>query len=81
MTTKDWGKGIWLFAFQKSSNKHCVLSNQPWHFDNHLFIVKALDGSEQLSSITIDKAAFWIRAYDVPMVLQTEQTLNLIMKF
>ncbi|KAL8478828.1 hypothetical protein ACS0TY_030634 [Phlomoides rotata] len=51
-----------------------------WHFDGHLFIVKSLDGSKQLSGVAITSASFWTRAYDLPIMCQTETTLISIAK-
>ncbi|KAL8472347.1 hypothetical protein ACS0TY_029532 [Phlomoides rotata] len=54
--------------------------NQPWHFDNHLFLIKVLYGAEQPSIVAIETTYFWIRAYDVPLLLHNEHSLRLLAK-
>lgn len=44
-----------------------VIRRQTWHFDGHLFVIAPLTGSEQPSSIVINHASFWVRAYDLPI--------------
>ncbi|KAL8500362.1 hypothetical protein ACS0TY_020099 [Phlomoides rotata] len=53
-----------------------VIRNQPWHFDNNFFAIRCLSGNEQPSTVVIDRAAFWVRAYDIPPMFIRNQQLR-----
>ncbi|KAL8481739.1 hypothetical protein ACS0TY_028039 [Phlomoides rotata] len=73
VVVREWGKNLLIFTF--TNERDWVVRNQPWHFDGHLFAVKPLMGSEQPSSVTVSKGSFWARAFDIPIMCQTEATL------
>ncbi|KAL8517428.1 hypothetical protein ACS0TY_015609 [Phlomoides rotata] len=75
LTARDWGNGLMIFSFDHEEDRRWVIRNQPWHFDNALFVIKPLSGKEQLSNITLKAAAFWIRIYDLPLLCQSTDTL------
>ncbi|KAL8498787.1 hypothetical protein ACS0TY_021929 [Phlomoides rotata] len=64
MTIREWG--LLIFLFDSSEDREWVVQNQLWHFDNSLFTVKSLSWMEQLSSISLTKASFWVRVLDLP---------------
>lgn len=66
------GNRLILFSFDSFDDREWVINNQPWHFNDTLFIIKALNGSEQPSSIRITTTSFWIRAHDIPMDFRNE---------
>ncbi|KAL8473699.1 hypothetical protein ACS0TY_030517 [Phlomoides rotata] len=78
VAAREWGNKLLIFTFSDEKDRDWVIRNQPWHFDGHLFVVRALDGSEQPSSVILSKASFWTRAYDLPIMCQTEATLRSI---
>ncbi|KAL8517859.1 hypothetical protein ACS0TY_009244 [Phlomoides rotata] len=69
---REWGNKLLIFTFGVEKDRDWVIRNQPWHFDGNLFVVKSLDGSEQPSTFTILRASLWARAYDLPLMCQTE---------
>ncbi|KAL8552136.1 hypothetical protein ACS0TY_000996 [Phlomoides rotata] len=71
----EWGHKLLIFTFLDESDRDRVIRNQPWHFDGHLFIVKSLNGSEQPSGVSITRASFWTRVYDLPIMCHTQATL------
>ncbi|KAL8539190.1 hypothetical protein ACS0TY_000989 [Phlomoides rotata] len=76
----EWGHKLLIFTFLDESDRDWVIRNQPWHFDGHLFIVKSLNGSEQPSGVSITRASFWTRVYDLPIMCHTQATLISIAK-
>lgn len=57
-TTREWGNGMILFSFESPADRDRVVGNQPWHFNDMIFAIKPLLGSEQPSSIQITVASF-----------------------
>lgn len=78
LQARDWGNGLVMFSFEKREDRNWVLRNQPWHFDGHLFAVKALDGTEQPSRVHISGASFWMRAHDLPLVCRSVAMIKLL---
>ncbi|KAL8469470.1 hypothetical protein ACS0TY_032350 [Phlomoides rotata] len=76
LTARDWGKGTWIFSFEREDDRKWVIHNQPWHFDTHLFAIRPLTGFEQPSAVSIDTTYFWVRAYDLPIHFHTEHVLK-----
>lgn len=74
----DWGNGLLFFSFELADDRKWVIRNQPWHFDGHLFAVKALEGMEQPSSISLLKVSLWIRASDIPSNFQIPAVIKSI---
>ncbi|KAL8505131.1 hypothetical protein ACS0TY_016369 [Phlomoides rotata] len=68
---REWGNKLLIFTFLDETDREWVIRNQPWHFDGHLFVVKSLDGSEQPSGVSITRASFWTRIYDLPIMCHT----------
>ncbi|KAL8456464.1 hypothetical protein ACS0TY_034614 [Phlomoides rotata] len=78
LTARDWGNGLIVFSFGTVEDRDWVLWNQLWHFDGYLFVVRVLAGQEQPSSIQINTTSFWVQAYDVPLCVQTEESIRAI---
>lgn len=47
--------------------KSSVLEGRPWVFDGTLFAVEDFDGSIPPTQMEFDKAAFWVRMYNLPL--------------
>lgn len=77
-SAREWGKNLYLFRFGSKGEMDWVLKKQPWHFDNHLFVIAPLMGSEQPSSINLIHASFWIRAYDLPINCLNKRTAQVL---
>ncbi|KAL8499846.1 hypothetical protein ACS0TY_019733 [Phlomoides rotata] len=72
-SVREWGHKLLIFTFMNETDRD-------WHFDDHLFVVKSLTGSEQPSGVTITRSSFWARVYDLPIMCHTEATLISIAK-
>ncbi|KAL8459359.1 hypothetical protein ACS0TY_036736 [Phlomoides rotata] len=78
LTARDWGNGQLIFSFDLEEDRTWVIRNQPWHFDNALFVIKPLSRREQPSIISLSLASFWIRVYDLPLVCQNTDAITSI---
>lgn len=59
------GDGIMLVEFKDLSDKNRVIADGPWKFDNSLILVKEFEGQQQVKSITMNGASFWVRVFDL----------------
>lgn len=75
VSAREWGNKLIIFTFDDGMDREWVLKNQPWHFDGNLFAIAALRGTEQPSSIVVNCASFWTRAYDLPIDCQSEKSI------
>ncbi|KAL8539523.1 hypothetical protein ACS0TY_001218 [Phlomoides rotata] len=78
LSAREWGEGMIMFSFDRVDDRDLVLQNQPWHFDNHLFAITSMVGSEQPSPITVSSASFWVRAHDLPLVCRSDSVIRYV---
>ncbi|KAL8536622.1 hypothetical protein ACS0TY_011992 [Phlomoides rotata] len=78
LTVRDWGAGLIIFSFEREDDMDWAVRNQPWHFDNNLFLIKPLTCMEHPSQVSVEHASLWVRVYDVPLAFQTEGAICLI---
>lgn len=52
------GKNLFTVTFEKESDKLRVMDERPWLFDNHIFILKQLDGLLQPEAHVFDIETF-----------------------
>lgn len=55
-----------------------VLSMEPWSFNKHILVLRALASDEQPSMMKFDRAPCWIRLYDIPIMGREEGYLKQI---
>lgn len=55
-----------------------VLSMEPWSFNKHILVLRALASNEQPSMMKFDRALWWIRLYDILMMGREEGYLKQI---
>lgn len=75
VSAREWGNKLLMFPFDNETDRDWALKNQPWHSDGFLFAILALKGTKQQLTITVHKASFWVRVYDLPIACQTEENL------
>lgn len=49
-----------------------VLCNGPWTFDHNLLILDRVFGGKQPSGLDMHFGSFWVRVYDLPLILMSE---------
>lgn len=62
------GVGLMLAKFEMHSDKLRVVRNGPWSFDKSLILVKEFNCLQQVKSIKMANALFWIRVFDLPLM-------------
>ncbi|KAJ4835344.1 hypothetical protein Tsubulata_008625 [Turnera subulata] len=59
----------------KQRDKHRVLDNEPWNFDDQVVLLKELTGDEQ-SSLQFFHVLFWAGVYDVSFNQRSEKLVH-----
>lgn len=64
---KVLGDNLFLVDFVTGRDKQRVLEGRPWVFEGSLFAIEDFDGLTPPSKYLFDKAAFWVRMYNLPL--------------
>jgi hypothetical protein len=70
---QDLNKNLFLFRFSSKRDLETVLRNGPWSFDRNIVILKRISGDEQPSDLEMHSSDFWIRIYDLPLKLRSDE--------
>ncbi|XP_058746072.1 uncharacterized protein LOC131618942 [Vicia villosa] len=70
--TQELSKNLFLFRFATKRDLESVLRNGPWSFDRNLLILTRVSGEEQPSALNMHFGVFWVRIYELPLMLRTE---------
>lgn len=72
------GDGLILAEFEEKSDKVRVLCNGMWNFDKSLVLIKEFDRSQQVRQICMKEASFWVRDFDLPLLVRNKYVGGLI---
>lgn len=75
---RELGPNLASFQFNSRRDMEKVLSMEPWSFNKHILVLRALASDEQPSMMKFDRAPCWIRLYDIPMMGREEGCLKQI---
>ncbi|XP_059436731.1 uncharacterized protein LOC132169771 [Corylus avellana] len=64
---KTLGPNLFLIDFEHEWDKSRIMEGRPWTFDGHLVSLLDFDGITPPSQLHFEKAAFWIRMYNLPL--------------
>ncbi|XP_058755793.1 uncharacterized protein LOC131629007 [Vicia villosa] len=70
--TQELGKNLFLFRFATKRDLEYVLKNGSWSFDKNLLVLARVSGEEQPSVLNMHFGSFWIRIYELPLMLRSE---------
>jgi hypothetical protein len=59
------GKNLFLVDYEYYSDKARVLKGRPWVYEGSLFSIEDFDGATPPSKIPFEKAAFWVRMFNM----------------
>lgn len=57
-----------------------VLQNMPWNFDIHLLVLDRVSGEELPSKLNMHYRVFWVRIYDLPLMMRLKMMAKKIEK-
>jgi hypothetical protein len=69
---EDLKKNLFLFRFATKKDADLVLKNGPWSFDRNLLILNRVSGEEQPADLEMNKVAFWVRVYELPLKVRSD---------
>lgn len=75
---QEVGENLFIFQFRYEEEREMVVSGGPWHFDDHLVVVKKPDKSDRPGRNPLTKALFWVQIYGLPFLSMTENVGKLI---
>jgi hypothetical protein len=72
------GENLFVTEFEYEFYKARVLEGRPWIFEGHLFSVEEFDGLIPPTLMEFEKAAFWVRMFNLPLAcMGTEAGLRI----
>ncbi|XP_058732735.1 uncharacterized protein LOC131604305 [Vicia villosa] len=69
---QELNKNLFLFRFSTRREMENILKNGPWSFDRNLLVLSRITGEEQPSELNMHYGTFWIRVYELPLLLRSE---------
>jgi hypothetical protein len=75
---KELGTNLFLIDSKNQGDKDRVLEGHPWTFGGDLVSIVDFDGVTPPSQLDFDKAAFWVRMYDLPLACMSIKAGNQI---
>ncbi|XP_058725488.1 uncharacterized protein LOC131596762 [Vicia villosa] len=70
--TQELSKNLFLFRFTTKRDLESVLRNGPWSFDRNILVLARVSGEEQPSELNMHYGVFWVRVYELPLMLRSE---------
>ncbi|KAL8462316.1 hypothetical protein ACS0TY_032575 [Phlomoides rotata] len=77
-TVKEIGPNLFSFQFRSTGDLLEIRKREPWHFEKNLLMLKTLEADEQPSKASFSSANFWIRIYDLPLSVISENNIRSI---
>lgn len=63
---------VLLYTFEKKEEVERIMSNAPWSFDKHIFMLQWYDKEVPLRALEFDKILIWVEIHDVPIRFKTK---------
>lgn len=70
--TQELSKNLFLFRFVAKRDLESVLRNEPWSFDRNILVLTRVSSKEQSYDLNIHFGVFWVRIYELPLMLRSE---------
>ncbi|KAL2892709.1 Chaperone SurA [Bienertia sinuspersici] len=70
---REMGKNLFIFHFFAAADRKQVLDSGPWAFDDHLMVLRPMEGDEQPENLEFSYADFWVRVYNMPMEKRSKE--------
>lgn len=74
------GKEMMMAEFDNQHDKQRIMRDGPWNFNKSLILMKYFDGTQQVKSIDMTKAFFWVRVHNLPLMARSEFIGNVVGK-
>lgn len=67
--TQELNENLFLFRFITKRDIENLLRNGPLSFDRNLLVLDRVSGEEQPSDLKMHYGEFWVRVYELPLML------------
>jgi hypothetical protein len=64
---KEIQDNLWIFEFEKDSDRRRVLEGRPWSYDRTILIINELEGKKPHSQMVFHHSPIWIQVHNMPM--------------
>ncbi|CAN1137899.1 hypothetical protein LINPERHAP2_LOCUS10349 [Linum perenne] len=72
ISIEDRGEGLYLFRFYHHIDLRLVIEGGPWTFDGHLLTMHELKEGEDLTSVPLYEADFWVQVHGLTSEFYSE---------
>uniref|UniRef100_A0A803PUL2 CCHC-type domain-containing protein n=1 Tax=Cannabis sativa TaxID=3483 RepID=A0A803PUL2_CANSA len=72
ITEYQEGDGLFHIKFGCEGNKRRVLTKEPWHFQNHLIVLRTPDALQNVSKDDLVFTPFWVQIYRLPFLSKSK---------
>jgi hypothetical protein len=69
---KTVGENTFLIEFANEWDKARIMEGRPWTFDGDLVSLVEFDGLTPLAELEFEKAAFWVRMFNLPLACMSK---------
>lgn len=69
MVVRAIDSNTFVFQFFHWKDKEKILDGRPWSFDQKLLVLDEIQVDEQPSQVRLDKSSFWVRIYNLPLIV------------
>lgn len=70
--SQELRNNIFIFRFTTKRDMASFLRNGPWSFDRNVLVLVHVSGEEQPSTLNMHFGVFWVRIYELPLILRYE---------
>jgi hypothetical protein len=70
---KNIGSNLFLIEFENEWDKSRIMEGRPWTFDGDLVSLAEFDGITPPSQLEFEKAAFWVRMFELPLACMSKE--------
>lgn len=69
---QDFSQNLFLFKFTTKRDHEFILRSGPWSFDRSMLVLNWISGEEQPSDLNMHYGSFWVRIYELPLMLRSK---------
>ncbi|KAL8527866.1 hypothetical protein ACS0TY_005620 [Phlomoides rotata] len=75
---REIDKNLFLFHFNSEHDMRVMLNRELCLFEKKVVTLKELERGEQPATMNLNRASFWVRLYELPMVARNHKIVELI---
>jgi hypothetical protein len=64
---------LWIFEFEKDTDRRRVLDGRPWSYDRTLLVLNEVDGRVPPSQMKFNQTPIWVQIHDMPLACMNKK--------